>query len=220
MKTFIGLVLAWGLSFTLQAQTVTKQMVHLLEPGSKGNTLELTVANQAGAGVVQGVSVSVLRAPTGIRFTTELQQIDSLAGGAERSVGFFFDVDRNVPLNKTDTVLFSLRDERGNAGEKLVLVRYAGPAIFALDQNYPNPFNPVTTIQYQLPTDSKVSLRVYDVIGREIVVLVKEERPAGYHDVQWNAAGVASGVYFYRIEVAPLNGGGTFQNVRKLIILK
>ena len=75
------------------------------------------------------------------------------------------------------------------------------PAKFELSQNYPNPFNPVTKIDFALPVDSKVSMMIYDVTGREIAKIVNSEfRKAGYHTVQFNGAGFSSGVYFYSIK--------------------
>ncbi len=75
------------------------------------------------------------------------------------------------------------------------------PVKFEISQNYPNPFNPVTKIDFALPVDSKVSMMIYDVTGREIAKIVNNEfKKAGYHTVQFNGAGFSSGVYFYRIQ--------------------
>lgn len=71
---------------------------------------------------------------------------------------------------------------------------------FALSQNYPNPFNPSTVIGYQLPAAGNVTLKVYDLLGREIASLVNEEKPAGEYEVEFNAGGLSSGVYFYRLK--------------------
>ena len=80
------------------------------------------------------------------------------------------------------------------------------PKEFQLHQNYPNPFNPQTTISYQLPVCSNVTLKIYDTLGQEVRTLVNENKPAGYHSVVWNGADnsgrqVSSGVYFYSLEL-------------------
>ena len=88
------------------------------------------------------------------------------------------------------------------------------PGAFLLDQNYPNPFNPSTTITYELPKTTVVGLRVYDLLGREVSVLVNEKRNAGVHEVTFDAVGLSSGVYFYRLQA------GGFTQTRKLCLIK
>jgi len=93
------------------------------------------------------------------------------------------------------------------------------PRIFAIYQNYPNPFNLTTLIKYQLPTNSKLSLKVYNVAGQEVCTLVDERQKPGYYTVQWNGRDnnnrtVASGIYFYRLEA------GNFNDTKKLILLR
>ena len=95
------------------------------------------------------------------------------------------------------------------------------PKEYALAQAYPNPFNPSTTIQYQLPSDSRVSLRVYNLLGQVVVTLVNQTEPAGYKQVDWNASSYASGIYFYRIEATSVaNPGRSFTQVKKMILMK
>jgi hypothetical protein len=89
-----------------------------------------------------------------------------------------------------------------------------GPAVFALHQNYPNPFNPVTHIRYELPERGRVSLRVYDLLGREVAVLVDGEAEAGRHIAAFDGGGRASGVYFYR-----LTAGG-FTETRAMVLTR
>ncbi len=74
------------------------------------------------------------------------------------------------------------------------------PKDFALAQNYPNPFNPSTIIEYQLPKVSNVSLKVYDILGNEIVTLVNENKEAGNYEVEFNASRISSGIYFYKLQ--------------------
>jgi photosystem II stability/assembly factor-like uncharacterized protein len=88
------------------------------------------------------------------------------------------------------------------------------PLTFSLAQNYPNPFNPSTVISYQLPVNSVVSLKVYDVLGREVKALVNERQNAGNHSATFNASNLSSGVYFYRLQA------GTYSQTKKLLLLK
>lgn len=88
------------------------------------------------------------------------------------------------------------------------------PSKFALNQNYPNPFNPTTTINYEVAKDSRVTIKVYDVIGNEVATLVNEIKPAGTYDVVFDASNLGNGVYFYKLQA------GNFTAVKKLILLK
>lgn len=85
---------------------------------------------------------------------------------------------------------------------------------FILNQNYPNPFNPSTVISYRLAVNSKVSLKIYDVTGREIITLVNEEQTAGQHSVVFDGSNFASGIYFYKL----VSSSGLVQ-IRKMILL-
>ena len=88
------------------------------------------------------------------------------------------------------------------------------PTVFYLSQNYPNPFNPTTNIRYSIPNESKVMIKVYDNLGTEIETLVNGVKPAGTFELNWNAANLPSGVYFYRLQA------GSFVQTRKMILLR
>jgi hypothetical protein len=88
------------------------------------------------------------------------------------------------------------------------------PGLFALYQNYPNPFNPTTAISYQLTASTFVRLEVFDVLGREVAALVSEEQPAGVYSARWDASGMPSGIYMYRLTA------GSYVSVRKMIFMK
>jgi len=88
------------------------------------------------------------------------------------------------------------------------------PTQFALEQNYPNPFNPTTLISYQLPVASTVSLKVYDVLGREVATLVNERQEAGAYNIAFNAKTLSSGIYFYRLQA------GNFVATKKMMLVK
>jgi photosystem II stability/assembly factor-like uncharacterized protein len=88
------------------------------------------------------------------------------------------------------------------------------PKSYLLSQNYPNPFNPVTTIDFSVPRAGPVLLRVFNVLGEEVATLVSDDLPPGSYRTRWNAAGIGSGVYFYRLQA------GSFLDTKKLILLQ
>jgi hypothetical protein len=123
------------------------------------------------------------------------------------------------PDNKIDEI-----HKSNNIGWKVLNIQGSATAVdnerdtrissFELSQNYPNPFNPTTFIDYALPKSSFVTLKVYDILGREVKTLVNKQMPAGHFRVQFDGSNLASGVYFYRINT------GDFIQTKKLILLK
>ncbi|HSW53578.1 MAG TPA: T9SS type A sorting domain-containing protein [Ignavibacteriaceae bacterium] len=88
------------------------------------------------------------------------------------------------------------------------------PTEFVLNQNYPNPFNPSTAIRYSIPTSGFVTIKVYDILGNEIATLVNEEKTAGNYEVNFDASGLASGMYLYRLQT------DSFVETKKMVLLK
>jgi len=88
------------------------------------------------------------------------------------------------------------------------------PFEFYLDQNFPNPLNPSTTIKYSIPKSSQVTLKIFNTLGEELETLVNEDKPVGTYEVNWNAANLPSGVYFYRLQA------GDFVETKKMILIK
>ncbi|TRZ64446.1 T9SS C-terminal target domain-containing protein, partial [bacterium] len=88
------------------------------------------------------------------------------------------------------------------------------PNKYSLAQNYPNPFNPVTKINYALPKQGFVTLKVFDILGREVKTLVNEMKSAGSYSVEFNGNELASGVYFYRLE------SNKFTDVKRMLLIK
>ena len=120
-----------------------------------------------------------------------------------------FDQNGRMFLGTSDGVFRSRQITTGIEQNRSV-----GPLTFALEQNYPNPFNPTTTISYQLPEVNRITLKVFDVLGREVATLVNNVEGPGYKTMQWNASGVASGFYFYKLQA------GDFTQTKKLILLR
>ena len=88
------------------------------------------------------------------------------------------------------------------------------PTVFKLYDNYPNPFNPSTTIKYDIPKNSFVKLVIYDILGKDVVILVNEKKTAGRYDIVWNASNYASGTYFYKLET------DSYTDVKKMVLVK
>ena len=99
--------------------------------------------------------------------------------------------------------------------DKIAASEIKFPLTFKLSQNHPNPFNPTTIINYQLPMTNDVELTIYNLLGQKVVTLVLEKQKAGYHQVEWNASGFASGVYYYRLSTE-----AGFVQTKKLVLLR
>jgi hypothetical protein len=97
---------------------------------------------------------------------------------------------------------------------KIVKLNNNLPGNFILSQNYPNPFNPTTIINYSIPKSGLVTIKIYDILGREVRTLVNEEKTAGNYSVQFTGNNLSSGIYFYRMQ------SGNFSQTKKLILLK
>ncbi|MBI5020633.1 MAG: T9SS type A sorting domain-containing protein [Ignavibacteriales bacterium] len=88
------------------------------------------------------------------------------------------------------------------------------PTTFRLQQNYPNPFNPITKIKYQIPEDTRVSFKIFNVLGEEIKTIVNEYQSAGYKEITFNGEDLPSGFYFYRLQT------DKFTDVKKMLLVK
>ena len=127
-------------------------------------------------------------------------------------------------LNLSNLKILIDTGNKGTNDDSLILVnQYTGvndhtqlntPNSYSLAQNYPNPFNPTTTIKYTLQFSGRVTLKVYDILGKEVATLVNEEKPAGSYSVVFDAGKLASGIYFYKLQA------GNFVATRKMILLK
>ena len=137
-----------------------------------------------------------------------------------------FDTEYFTRNNSTMTlsyVFFEGDQQIISQGTKVIELR-AIPESFALHQNYPNPFNPYTTILYDLPHDSRLTLVIYDILGRQVRTLVNKDKVAGYHSVLWNGkdrSGIpaAAGVYIYRINARGIEGK-LYSKTRKMLLLQ
>jgi len=124
------------------------------------------------------------------------------------------DVNMNVALNAGDYKIFTDKKIVRPSFITDVEENKTIPQDFVLYQNYPNPFNPSTIIGYQLPVTSNVTLKVYDILGREIATLVNEQKPAGKYELKFDGSELASGVYFFTLKT------GNYAETKKMILMK
>ena len=95
------------------------------------------------------------------------------------------------------------------------------PKEYSLFQNYPNPFNPTTILTYELPAESRVTLRVFNTLGQVIAILVNRTETAGYRQIEWNGSSFPSGVYFYRLEtVDVVDPAKMYTCVKKMLLVR
>ncbi len=134
--------------------------------------------------------------------------------GSSNSVKEYSFVDKNISSGKYCYRLKQIDNDGRFKYSKEIEAEVNTPLRFALNQNYPNPFNPVTVIEYQLPVDNYVTLKVYDIIGDEIITLVNGNLKAGIHTVSFDANNLSNGVYFYKLTC------GTNTQMKKMILLK
>jgi hypothetical protein len=127
---------------------------------------------------------------------------------APGTVSFLLEIYSDERLLWSDTFSMNVVSDIWEQGTNL-------PRRFALQQNFPNPFNPTTIINYELPITNYVELNIYNVIGQKVATLVLQQKNAGYHQVEWDAVGFASGVYYYRMSTS-----SGFVQARKLVLIR
>ena len=156
------------------------------------------------------VDSTVLGSLHPFRYDEQQQQwvsLDTLSGFGKDTLAFEISRTGIYGLGGTSNTVIPTEIKNDNPNTTL-------PKTFALEQNYPNPFNPVTTIRYQIPQAEKVTLILYDILGRQVRELVNENQAAGFYTVRFDASGLSSGIYFYQLKA------GSFTQIRKMLLAK
>jgi hypothetical protein len=135
-------------------------------------------------------------------------------GGAEDVFALELNPGYQRTLNPGDSVSYAFTLSANQAAVGVPSIPTTLPAKYILGQNYPNPFNPITTIRYELPKASHVSLKVFNTLGQEVATLADGVEKAGYNSVQFDGSRLSSGVYFYRIIAE------TFTDVKKMVLIR
>jgi hypothetical protein len=209
----------WGVSFT-DANTGTTvgtygTILRTTDGGATWNQQSSGTTNHlfgvsfidANYGTVVGGYGTILRTTDG---GTTWNQQSSRTGGTLRSVSFI-DVNYGTVVGSGGAILRTTNGGATFVEEEMI---DGIPSEYLVSQNYPNPFNPTTKIRYTVPNSSKVVIKVFDILGKEIETLMNEEKPAGTYEVKWNGSNLPSGVYFYQLKA------GTFVETKKMILLR
>ena len=210
MRTLIALV-------AVVASVALGQTTYQIPFVSSGNTIELTVANTA-AIALAGVKAEATELPSWLKFDATQKSIGLLKAQQEISATFTFSVDKIAPVQKSQTLKFVISAPTGEKWVKEITVAVSAPEKFEVFQNYPNPFNPSTTISYQLTANSKVNLRIFNMLGQEVASLVDGDRLAGYHQEMWDAGRFSSGVYVYQVIAADEHGMKQVERKRMMLL--
>jgi len=210
MKSIIAVLLLVSISFSQEAYKIPF--------ASEGNTVELTIANTSSTTATR-VTTEATGTPSWLKFSQRIVAIDQVKPKEEKAVTFTFSLDKLAPVNQQQSLSFVIKSATGESWTKEIKVTVVPPEKFELFQNYPNPFNPTTTICYQLTNDSKVNLKVYNLLGQEVTTLVDGEKLAGYHQEVLNASQFASGMYIYRI-IYTNRAGKRASDKKTMVVLK
>ncbi len=214
-------------------------LVRIIGPSTlaPGQTATYTVKISGGPLVRGGTNIAVKEGSLDVGLSTDLQKLgDELTHTAPKApdndtVSFSFAY--TAPLTPTTDTIFangnSVNFDNTNSGDmwnfavnKPVLVAVPEAIIggngkvtgYMLYQNYPNPFNPSTRIKYDIPQNGNVTLKIYDINGREVRTLVNGFRPQGTYEAEFNSAGLSSGIYYYRLS------SGNYTRVMKMSLIK
>jgi hypothetical protein len=195
---------------------------------SSGNVIELSVQNISEQSL-SDIRINVIDAPSWMNFKLKQKTIEAISSNGENAAEFSFSVDKTAVVNKEQRILFTISTPTGEVWTKEIKIVVTQPERFELYQNYPNPFNPLTIISYQLPISSNVTLKIFDLLGREVKTVLHEVKEAGYYEVEFVASelpsgvssqgGYASGVYFYQMTAKDQSGKTTVAR-KKMILLR
>ena len=206
--------------FLIFAGFTNSQIIYNVTPGTKGNQIIITLQNESKSSEAKNIEVKLLKSSQTLTFDKTIQIIKIINAAEEKDIPFSFDIKRNAESDKKDTIEFAINGN-GIDLKKFFIINYTAPKKYALSQNFPNPFNPTTTIRYDLPFDSKVSLKIYDILGNEVKTLVDKAQCAGYKEIKFNGSSLASGVYIYRlIANNQSNNQSNFVSIKKMMMIK
>lgn len=202
----------------LMSTIIFSQNTYEVKPGVKNNAIVLELSNVSSTESANNLEVKLIRSSQNLIFNQKEKMIENITQRTGKEVTFTFNVEYNLGNAAADTIEFIITNNQSVYLTKQFILLYSLPTEYKLEQNYPNPFNPTTKIRYSIPNLGldlqNVNLTVYDILGNQIKTLVDEPQETGYHEIDFNASTLASGVYIYRLSA------GNFVSVKKMMVLK
>lgn len=189
---------------------------HPVPFASQNNMVTLAITNNADVDA-EGIVVELVKLPAWISVLQRSNNIMSIRRGETANAQFTFSIDKSAPVGKQQNLHVVISSSTGEQWNKDIAIQVSAPEQFELYQNYPNPFNPSTTIGFQLPYNSTVSLKIYDILGKEVTVLFEGMKAAGYHQMEWQAVAAASGVYILQVSYKNAQGEDKFQRMKMVL---
>jgi len=202
------------LIITLSASIAFAQTIYKITPGSKGNKIILMIENESKEKELANIKVKLTDQLSFFNFRSAEESIERIEKGNSKEAEFSFDVNITDDASRIDTLRFQITGSEGTLQQKEILIGYELPTEYVLEQNYPNPFNPSTTIRFAIPEAGRYTIKVYNILGQEVVTLLNEELNAGVHNVKFNASNIASGMYIYKLSGEKVNIS------KKMILMK
>jgi len=212
MKLKLSIVL-FVLIFLIDIPAQTTETNYKIPLGSKDNVIELLINNQSTENLKQ-LKIKAIEYPEWIKFVNTEVIINELNRYQKNTAKFIFDVDKFAQAGSNVNISFKIEYKGRKSYIRNINIITTSPLNFELFQNYPNPFNPSTIIKYSIPKSGLVTLKVYDVLGKEISTLLNEKKEAGIHKIEFNQTNLSSGVYFYTLKT------DEFLQTRKMILLR
>lgn len=228
-------ILADGVTFRTSGSGSAKSMIHLLSGGNTfanctfegtKNVLKISSENNLVENSLFQNSTTQIYATSGsvvLRNTQIKPEFGAASGYSSNSVSIesTMKMDNGEEPEPDEPAPDSAKAKRGVAGlnlQDMELQMEASPEEFDLLQSYPNPFNPTTTIAYDLPEQARVTINVYNIMGRRVATLVDRSQPAGAHTIRFNGRGLSSGLYIARLKASGVSGERFVKEIKMQLI--
>lgn len=202
-----------------KSQQLAEQIneVYQIPFSSEGNQLELAVAN-VGAENMDEVEVVATAVPEWLKLDKQRVRLTDIDPSGEDYALFDFSIDREAEVGESRLLLFEIRSGTNVIGQKEFLLAVQAPDEVKLDQNYPNPFSSQTKIGFDVTQESRVQIAVYDMLGRQVTLLVDEDLAPGHHIKEWDGSLLASGIYFYVLKANGTDDTVEFRRNKMILV--